>query len=260
MEVEPRHTPPPVTAKPAKSILKSPRARPEEGPRPGLVWNETNLEETSRERGTRRKIEEVETPYAWPGDYSIGPLPPPPLALALALLERSCSPPGSGFDEICLQRSRGVNSTIGVLTRQIRATTRARACCAVWPTRRRRVRPPPPSTSPRSAPASTKSRRKVSSAPLLRPRSASRRQAADVQAQAQDALQRGPGVEVSAARPRPAAAADAAQRAAVTPSAAPRAAVTLIHGSCQGEPTRSCISLILDKPRRFLDSGTPRDS
>jgi len=36
-----------------------------------LVWDEANLEETSRERGTRMKIEEAETPYAWPGDYSI---------------------------------------------------------------------------------------------------------------------------------------------------------------------------------------------
>lgn len=69
-----KHAPPPLSAMPAKGILKSTRSTAQSlpPPRPGLAWNEPNLEETSKDRGTRQKIEEVETPYAWPGDYSIG--------------------------------------------------------------------------------------------------------------------------------------------------------------------------------------------
>jgi len=36
-----------------------------------LVWDEANLEETSKERGTRQKIDEPDTPYHHPGDYSV---------------------------------------------------------------------------------------------------------------------------------------------------------------------------------------------
>lgn len=90
LEATPRRVPPPLSAQPAKSILKkryadpspsvspSPQAPSGDTPqapttKPSLVWDEHNLEETSRERGTRMKIDEVETPYAWPGDYSIDP-------------------------------------------------------------------------------------------------------------------------------------------------------------------------------------------
>lgn len=107
LDNSPRHAPPPLTAKPAKGILKTPRAKtagpasasplpspsllpsPAVNPAPALVWDEVNLEFTSRERGTRQKIEEVETPYAWPGDYSIGnsslaiPFPSFPLIFSL---------------------------------------------------------------------------------------------------------------------------------------------------------------------------------
>jgi len=36
-----------------------------------LIWDEENLEETSKDKGTRMKIDEVETPYHYPGDYSV---------------------------------------------------------------------------------------------------------------------------------------------------------------------------------------------
>eukprot|EP01125_Pyxidicula_operculata_P010476 TRINITY_DN3446_c0_g1_i1.p1 TRINITY_DN3446_c0_g1~~TRINITY_DN3446_c0_g1_i1.p1 ORF type:complete len:100 (-),score=26.32 TRINITY_DN3446_c0_g1_i1:158-424(-) len=36
-----------------------------------LVWNEENLEETGKDRGTRMKIDLPETPYIYPGDYSV---------------------------------------------------------------------------------------------------------------------------------------------------------------------------------------------
>lgn len=40
------------------------------GRKPGIVWDEENLHETSLERGTRRKIDEPDTPYHYPGTYS----------------------------------------------------------------------------------------------------------------------------------------------------------------------------------------------
>jgi len=36
-----------------------------------LLWDEANLEETSKGRGTRQKINEPDTPYHYPGDFSI---------------------------------------------------------------------------------------------------------------------------------------------------------------------------------------------
>uniref|UniRef100_A0A6B2LPB4 Protein phosphatase inhibitor 2 n=1 Tax=Arcella intermedia TaxID=1963864 RepID=A0A6B2LPB4_9EUKA len=36
-----------------------------------LVWDEENIEETGKDRGTRMKITEADTPYLYPGDYSV---------------------------------------------------------------------------------------------------------------------------------------------------------------------------------------------
>eukprot|EP01127_Copromyxa_protea_P002413 TRINITY_DN12305_c0_g1_i1.p1 TRINITY_DN12305_c0_g1~~TRINITY_DN12305_c0_g1_i1.p1 ORF type:complete len:158 (-),score=61.12 TRINITY_DN12305_c0_g1_i1:52-504(-) len=52
-----------------KPILKKRQA--DKPQKKGLVWDEENLIETSLERGTRTKIDEVDTPYHYPGDYSI---------------------------------------------------------------------------------------------------------------------------------------------------------------------------------------------
>eukprot|EP01128_Nolandella_sp_AFSM9_P005271 TRINITY_DN2516_c0_g1_i1.p1 TRINITY_DN2516_c0_g1~~TRINITY_DN2516_c0_g1_i1.p1 ORF type:complete len:201 (-),score=60.50 TRINITY_DN2516_c0_g1_i1:167-769(-) len=53
---------------PEKSILKK---RKREKAKVPLVWDESNLVETSVGRGTRMKIEEADTPYLYPGDYSV---------------------------------------------------------------------------------------------------------------------------------------------------------------------------------------------
>jgi len=47
-----------------KPILKQNRVHK---PRSGLLWDELNIEETSKERGTRMKIDEPDTPYNY--DY-----------------------------------------------------------------------------------------------------------------------------------------------------------------------------------------------
>uniref|UniRef100_A0A6B2LNZ0 Protein phosphatase inhibitor 2 n=1 Tax=Arcella intermedia TaxID=1963864 RepID=A0A6B2LNZ0_9EUKA len=41
------------------------------GKKKSIVWDESNLIETSKERGTRQKIDEPDTPYHYPGDYSV---------------------------------------------------------------------------------------------------------------------------------------------------------------------------------------------
>jgi len=49
-------------------ILKK---KKESKPKKAIVWDEDNLEETSKDRGTRMKIDHPETPYIHPGDYSV---------------------------------------------------------------------------------------------------------------------------------------------------------------------------------------------